>query len=236
MSARQKNTSFGEMPLVVGTIHSRGSLRKALKLRRGDVDLFELRVDHFARDPEPLLEAGAELCAPAIVTVRHGAEGGAERLPRGQREELFTRFLPVAAFVDLELRSVEALAPTVAAARAAKVKLIVSDHHFRSTPALASLRKRLRRARAAGADIVKVAALASSPADLARLLALFCGKDRPALSVMGMGPLGKVSRLLFACTGSVLNYGYLDQPQLPGQWEARELKARLLELRIGFRS
>jgi 3-dehydroquinate dehydratase-1 len=233
MSASQKNTSLGEIPLVVGTIHSRGSLRKALKLRPGDVDLFELRADHFARDPQLLLEAAAELSAPAIVTVRHGAEGGAERLSRAQREALFSQFLPFASFLDLELRSVETLAATMDAARAAQVKLIVSDHHFRSTPSASTLRKRLRRARAARADIVKVAALASGPADLARLLALFCEKKRPALSVMGMGmgPLGKVSRLLFACAGSVLNYGYLDQPQVPGQWEARELKARLLELR-----
>ncbi len=45
-----------------------------------------------------------------------------------------------------------------------------------------------------------------------------------------MGPLGKVSRLLFAAAGSVLNYGYLDRPQVAGQWEATVLKQRLREL------
>jgi 3-dehydroquinate dehydratase-1 len=47
---------------------------------------------------------------------------------------------------------------------------------------------------------------------------------------MGMGALGKVSRLLFARAGSVLNYGYLDQPNASGQWEATLLKERLKEL------
>ena len=47
---------------------------------------------------------------------------------------------------------------------------------------------------------------------------------------MGMGRLGKISRLLLAQAGSVLNYGYLDQPNASGQWEATLLKKRLAEL------
>ena len=47
---------------------------------------------------------------------------------------------------------------------------------------------------------------------------------------MGMGEFGKVSRLALASAGSVLNYGYLGDAQLPGQWPAVELKRRLQEL------
>jgi 3-dehydroquinate dehydratase-1 len=47
---------------------------------------------------------------------------------------------------------------------------------------------------------------------------------------MGMGPLGKVSRLVLAAAGSRLNYGYLDKPQVPGQWPAPELVRRLEEV------
>jgi 3-dehydroquinate dehydratase-1 len=45
-----------------------------------------------------------------------------------------------------------------------------------------------------------------------------------------MGPLGKVSRLVLAAAGSRLNYGYLDKPQVAGQWPARELALRLGEV------
>jgi 3-dehydroquinate dehydratase len=48
---------------------------------------------------------------------------------------------------------------------------------------------------------------------------------------MGMGQYGQLSRLLFGGCGSILNYGYLDKAQVPGQWPAEVLKARLLELR-----
>ena len=88
----------------------------------------------------------------------------------------------------------------------------------------------VRRGKAAGADIVKIAARVSDSKQLGRLLTLFAGRISVPLSLMGMGPLGKVSRLLFACAGSVLNYGYLGEPQVPGQWEAVILKKRLAEL------
>ena len=42
--------------------------------------------------------------------------------------------------------------------------------------------------------------------------------------------MGQVSRLVLACAGSILNYGYLDKPNAPGQWEARELRELLRRL------
>jgi 3-dehydroquinate dehydratase-1 len=214
----------------VGTIHSAKSLQRALRTTRGEVDLFELRVDHFSGAPERLLDAVPQLCAPLIVTVRHHDEGGALRLHSWQRRDLFARFLPVARLIDIELRSVAQLEQTITAARARGVQVILSDHHFRATPSAAHLVRTVRRGKAAGADIVKIAAHLSDSKQLGRLLALFAGRISMPLSLMGMGPLGKVSRLLFACAGSVLNYGYLGEPQVPGQWEAVILKKRLAEL------
>ena len=61
-----------------------------------------------------------------------------------------------------------------------------------------------------------------------RACSRFSAKKQPLpLSVMGMGRFGKISRLLFAQAGSVLNYGYLDRPNASGQWEATSLKKRL---------
>jgi hypothetical protein len=47
---------------------------------------------------------------------------------------------------------------------------------------------------------------------------------------MGMGDLGKVSRLVLPLAGARLVYGYLDRPQVEGQWPAAVLAARLAEL------
>ena len=216
---------------VVGTIPSRAALRCALVLKRGAVDLFELRVDHFAGDPRALLRAAPRLCAPCIVTVRHPAEGGAGALSLARRRELYRQFLPAAKFIDIELRSVRGLAATIDDARSRGVKLIVSAHFFKTTPGLARLESLRDRAFAAGADIFKVATLTRTLPDVLTLASLLARSPRRALSVMGMGKFGKLSRPLLACAGSVLNYGFLDAAQVPGQWPAPLLKERLAEYR-----
>ena len=230
MSGIKNSRNLRVRPKVVGAVHSAGALRRALRIRPGEVDLLEIRVDAFAPDLAPLLRALPRLRVPLLITVRHPAEGGTHRLSLPLRRALFAQFLPFAQFIDLELRSVIALAPVIAAARARGVCVIVSDHHFKTMPPAARLRHTIRRAHAAGADICKIAALAETPAGLSRLLALFTTPPPLPLSVMGMGRFGKVSRLLFAQAGSVLNYGYLDQPNASGQWEAVLLQKRLAEL------
>jgi 3-dehydroquinate dehydratase I len=217
-------------PKIVGTVHSPESLRSALRLRKGEVDFLEFRVDHFAGDPGSLLRAAPRLSAPIIVTIRHPAEGGAFNLAAKRRRELFSEFLPVANCIDIELRSVVGFGDVLAKARAAGVGVIVSDHHFYRTPSARILAARLHRAIQARADVFKVAAFAANPPDVATLLTLLAKPAPIPLSVMGMGRFGKASRLLFAQAGSVLNYGYLDKPNASGQWEATLLKKRIAEL------
>lgn len=230
MINRPKSRLLPTPPLVVGTVHSPGSLRAAARLQPGEVDLVELRADAFAEDPRPLLALARGMKIPCIVTVRHPAEGGAGGLKSARRGALYREFLPVAACLDVELRSVGALEGVIAAARESGVRVIVSTHDFHGTPSVAALRRKIAAARSAGADGCKIATFTRTAADLGRLVALFAGRPVLPLSVMGMGPLGKVSRLVLARLGSELNYGYLDRPNASGQWEARELKRRLAEL------
>jgi 3-dehydroquinate dehydratase-1 len=217
-------------PQVVGTIHSAGALRHALRLKAGAVDLLEVRADHFADDLNALRRAIPRLQFPYILTVRHPKEGGAASLSAARRLEIYREFLPGALWVDLELRSVKTLAVLFAEAKEAGALTIVSDHHFRGTPAAKTLEARRKAAFASGADLFKIATRTERPEDLSRLTTLLGRQERRPVSVMGMGPLGKVSRLLCARLGSALNYGYLDEPQVPGQWPAPILKERIAEL------
>ena len=216
---------------VVGTIPSPAALRCALGLKRGAVDLLELRVDHFADDPRKLLHDAPRLCAPLIVTVRHPAEAGAGTLSFARRAELYGQFLPVAKFIDIELRSVRPLAAPIAEARARGVKLILSAHFFKTTPDISKLESLRDRAFAAGADVFKIATLTRTLPEVLTLANLLARSPRLPLSVMGMGKFGKLSHSLLACAGSVLNYGFLDAVQVPGQWPAPLLKERLAEYR-----
>ncbi len=228
--AASKLTTEPRIAQVVGTVHSPGSLRRALRLRAGDVDFLELRVDHFVKDRQALLAAIPRLKFPLIVTARHPAEGGANGLSLAQRRALLAEFLPFASAIDVELRTVFGVETILAMARGHRVKVIVSSHHFTSTPSAKALAALIRGARDAGADIVKIAALSSTIVSLQRLISIFERPPALPLSVMGMGEFGKISRLVLADAGSVLNYGYLDEPNASGQWEARELKKRLVDI------
>jgi len=214
---------------VVGTIPDEAALKTALRLKPGAVDFLELRVDAFADSEARLKRLEKALpglkCFPLIVTVRHPREGGENGLGVRRRRELFRRFLPHAALVDVELRSARALKSVIAAARVSGAGVILSYHNFRNTPSLKRLQA-LRRA-ARGAEVFKVATTVNRSSALARLLE-FLTPGKPALSVMGMGILGQHSRIMLGCGGSVLNYGYLGKRvQVPGQWPAVELKALL---------
>jgi 3-dehydroquinate dehydratase-1 len=222
------------MPLpsnVVGIIHTFAGLQKALKLSRKDLDFLEIRVDAFSEDPERILPLLPRLKLPLIITVRHPREGGvAKRLSATERRRLFALFLPHAALIDVELRFIRELAPVIKKARQLGIKVIFSHHDFKGTPGSARLHKLALRAKKAEPDLFKMAATTSSPADLATLLVFLYSEKSIPLSIMGMGTFGKISRLLLAQAGSLLNYGFLDKPQLKGQWPATLLKERLKEL------
>lgn len=218
-------------PAVVGTIHSPAALKQALKLRPGQVDFLELRVDHFVEDLPSIRRVLDKLPAPLIVTVRHPGEGGAAPLSFSRRADLYREFLESAALVDVELRSAKALSDVLDEARKRGVKRILSWHDFKKTPPLAALRQRWENAAEYTPEIIKFATCAHSAKDLSRLVDFAVNAPRkPQLSLMGMREFGLISRLALAACGSALNYGYLGELQVPGQWQATVLKARLLEL------
>jgi len=199
------------------------------------VDFLELRVDAFAGDSATLqaLEKGAaKLKAPLLVTVRHPKEGGANALSATRRRELYRRFLPMASLIDVELRSAEVLKDVLMEARMQGTGVVLSYHDFRSIPPLEKLRALAEQASEIGGDVFKVAAMARNEKAVSTLLEFLTNRPRrgPQYAVMGMGAFGKISRLTLGKCGSVLNYGYLDQVQVPGQWPAELLKARLAEL------
>lgn len=205
-------------PIVVATAHTVAGLREATQLPRGAELWVEIRLDLLAKREEEVGRAIAKIRPPVLLTARHPAEGGAPGLSARDRSALVLRFLPHAAALDVELRACHGHFPDAAGALR-----IVSFHDFRRTPSLARLRAILSKARRTGADIVKIATHLRTPADLATLLLLQSGSGADILATMGMGPLGKISRLVLASAGSRLVYGYLDRPQVPGQWPALEL-------------
>lgn len=210
-------------PLIAGVIFTRADLRRAVRMRTPP-DLFELRLDALFARREELEASLRDLRAPLIVTARHPREGGSNQLAAQTRRALLLRFLPHAAFVDIELRSAGAFAAILEAARAKKIRIIVSFHDFDETPSRPRLEGIARAARSLGADILKVATRTETAAQLARLQDFFQSARREMeIAAMGVGRLGRISRIEFS-RHSALNYGHLGSPQAEGQLSIIQLR------------
>jgi 3-dehydroquinate dehydratase-1 len=211
-------------PRIVGVILTPVDLRFALRLS-APPDLFELRLDHLIGHLLELEDAITKLAAPLIITARHPREGGANNLSIQKRRDLLVRFLPRARYVDVELRSVNALRLLLARARRKNVRCILSFHDLNTTPSVRSLHAKARAAKSRDADIFKVATRTDSPDQLARLLDFFTNHDVDlALSAMGFGKLGAKSRRELMRRGSVLNYAHLRRAHISGQPSFSEIR------------
>ena len=194
---------------IVGVIASRADLDRALRMRQLP-DLFELRLDCLTDAVDQLYIKLPKLRRPLIITARHPREGGVRKLSLRQRRDLLTRFLSHADYLDVELRSAPALRRLLTIAGTKKVRRIISFHDFKSTPSTRVLAAKARAAKAHRADVFKVATRTDTPVELGRLLEFMTksGVDIP-LSIMGIGNLGAISRVLMARAGSVLIYASL---------------------------
>lgn len=204
---------------IVGIVDSPEALAASSDLTPGAVDFLEWRADHLGADlpgrPQPW-----------ILTVRHPDEGGAADADPGSRRAVFHALMPAAAMIDLEISSWSVLADVAEAAHRMGIARIASFHDFEKTPSFTVLCDLARRAADIGADILKIATRTEGPGDVARLLGLLERSPLP-VAAMGMGRLGMTSRLMLASAGSCLNYGWLHQPNVAGQWAASELKSLL---------
>lgn len=215
---------LGRRPRLVGVIMSLTDLDSAIRMRKPP-DLFELRLDQLARDVDEVENKLSRLRAPLIMTARHPHEGGANQLSTRQRRDLLSRFLPRARYIDVELRSVNALWSLLQAAKRKNVGRIVSFHNLKATPDSRTLRTKARAAKSDGANIFKVATRTDTPAQLARLLEFITKRDADlAVSVMGIGTLGAISRLLLAHYGSALIYASIGQSQIEGQMSLEQFR------------
>jgi 3-dehydroquinate dehydratase-1 len=190
-------------------------------------DLLEIRLD-LLETPET--RPWAHLTGiPMLFTARRGDEGGKGDLSAARRSELLEAVLEEAALVDVELDSAEEMAGILEKAATAGVPWVASWHDFEGRPAsFGKIPAMAERAAATGAACFKAAIRLHGMDDLAMLAGLLTQSHPLPLSLMGMGPLAPVSRLLCAQYGSVLNYGFIgDAPTAPGQWSAALFKEAL---------
>ena len=221
-------------PRVVATVTQAEDLAFLASNPSVPCDLLEYRLDNLLAFEAEAAATLASHSSPALLTVRHPDEGGAADLPDEVRLAIYRRHLAAATLVDTEVNSLAspAFAGFTDEVHSSGALLIGSFHNFTAFPGRDLLADKLTEAFSLGADVAKVAVVISEMRDLFSLVDLVAyHRERGRfVSAMGMGTLGKLSRLVLAKAGSCLNYGYLQTPNAPGQWSAADLKKLIAEI------
>lgn len=226
------------VPIVAETAEE--ILEKAREIRDGIFDLVEWRVDFYEDllDTQKLLSTLKDLRSvlgekPILVTARTKEEGGEREM---SMDDYIGLNAAVAQSGDADLIDVqifsgdETARKSIDAIHAAGGKVIGSYHNLKQTPDKAELICRMRKAQEMGADILKLAVMPRSPADVITLLDATqemhtTYADRPIVT-MSMGS-GVISRLCGECFGSAATFGMVGQASAPGQIPTDQLSTVL---------
>lgn len=221
-------------PKVVATVTREEDIRFLGQSFSDDIaDILEFRLDnlHDHLDAAESCMASVPDSTGILTTVRHFDEGGAVRIAAEERVAIYRRFLERSDLIDVELRSLElpVFGALVKEAKSLDVRVIVSYHDFENCPSRVDLFETVERAYDLGADIAKVAVVVEKFPEIQMLVELVEAfrDEGEEISAMGMGSLGKISRLMLGKAGSCLNYGFLEKPNAPGQLSASCLKEML---------
>ncbi len=135
------------------------------------------------------------------------------------------------AYVDIEVESSDEFKTTLMnAARSKGCKTIISYHNFEKTPERAEFEHLLKWCGEFEPDIIKIACLALTKQDNARLFGLL-DTTQPMI-VIGMGEQGKITRVVAPLLGSFCTFVTYetDKDTAPGQLSKKEVERLTTEL------
>ena len=245
-----RNTTLGDgrpkicIPVTAGT--QAELWEQAEKIAEVPCQMVEWRMDFFheTRDPNWIwscLEALRKMLGDRLIlaTFRTKEEGGERSISMEEYQELNLQAAKsgLADLIDIELnRGEELVRDLTAKIQALGVKVIGSYHDFEKTPDQETLINILCKMQELGVDMTKAAVMPQNEKDVLAVLGASVAMktqyaDRPFLT-MSMGPLGGISRLCGAVTGSAVTFATEGRASAPGQMDAKMVAQVLNALQI----
>ncbi len=161
-----------------------------------------------------------------IATCRPG------KLDDRQRGDLLKAAIGAgASFVDLEYEASAAYREELMDyARHKECEVIISYHNFEFTPEIPELENIMYNCFKAGADVAKIATMIRMNRDNSKILSLYHLPGR--LVAIGMGELGKISRIVAPFLGAEFTYAAPDGEEAvaPGQMGYSSLNNFIMEI------
>ena len=203
-------------------------LEQARREAEAGENFLEFRLDYL-RDPALGARAIAEFlhgypnCTILATCRRHQNHGKFNGSIEEQLRILDLAIEHGARAVDIEIESAEVVPDRCAALRT-RALLVVSWHHFETTPPLDPVLKRMQRV---PADVYKIVSTARKPSDTGRILAASRLSPKIPLVTLAMGELGFPSRVLSTGFGAIYTYAAPAHVQgtASGQVNARQLRS-----------
>lgn len=170
---------------------------------------------------------------PLLFTFRTAGEGGSKEISFENYVKLLCRAADTGR-VDLADVEVffgqEASGKLISRLQEKGVRVVASNHHFEGTPPKEEMLEILEKMYNSNSDILKIAVMPGSFADLLTLLDTTkeaSGKyDRPLIT-MSMGETGFLSRICGEFTGSALTFAAGRNASAPGQAAAANMRSIL---------
>ena len=193
------------------------------------IQMAEIRLDRCQLTIEEIEYLFSSSDTPLVATCRVVDDG--DGTWEEAEEKLTAAVEAGAAFLDLEIEAPKEIGKRLRrACTEYGTTMIRSSHFFAGTPSDDVLRGTVERCRKFGGEIVKIAAMAKSEEDVARVLGLYSVAEPDdqrlyELIAFSMGEIGKASRLECLKLGSPFTYAALNGNEVvaPGQWSYSEM-------------
>lgn len=218
--------------MICTTIQNR-TLEEIIGLLEGSeprIQMAEIRLDRCPLDIEEIESLFSSSDTPLVATCRVVDDGNGTW---EEAEEKLTAAVEAgAAFLDLEIEALKEVGKRLRrVCTEYGTTMIRSSHFFAGTPSDDVLRNTVEKCRKFGGEIVKIAAMAKSGEDVARVLGLYSQEQtsqrQAELIAFSMGETGRASRLECLRLGSPFTYAALNDNEAaaPGQWTYSEMIA-----------
>ncbi|MFB6253922.1 MAG: type I 3-dehydroquinate dehydratase [Halobacteriaceae archaeon] len=193
-------------------------------------DYIEFRMDLVDNPLEEIQRYSGPL--PLIVTNRIQDEGGKATSGTQRLEDLIAASkYDIVLAVDIELATVKAGNgdEVLRAVDQQNIDTIISSHNLETTPSKSVMKNLLRSACEYG-TIGKLAVTPETKTDILDLLAVTESLNQRRIATIGMGEIGRISRIIAPYFGSDMGYAPIRQESntAPGQYELSRFY-RLLE-------
>src|SRR6204780_212941 len=203
-------------------------LEQARREAEAGENFLEFRLDYL-RDPGLGARAIEDFlpcypnCTILATCPRHQNHGKFNGRIEGQLCVLDRAIEQGARAIDIEIETAE-VSPERCAALRTRAQLVISWHHFETTPPLDPVLKRMQKV---PADVYKIVSTARKPTDTGRIRAARRLSPKIPVVTLAMGELGFPSRVLSTGFGAVYTYAAPAHVQgtAAGQVNARQLRS-----------